>query len=46
LLAVRKCEGDIREAAYRLIPHLAVALLVFLVMVFAYAFAENLRVVH
>jgi cytochrome bd ubiquinol oxidase subunit II len=43
---VRKCEGDVREAAYRLIPFLAVALLVFLVVVFAYALAENLRVVH
>ena len=43
---VRKCEGDVRAAAYRLIPYLAVALLVFLVVVFAYALAENLRVVH
>jgi len=43
---VRKCEGDVREESYRLIPYLAVALLVFLVVVFAYALAENLRVVH
>jgi cytochrome d ubiquinol oxidase subunit II len=43
---VRKCEGEVREAAYRLIPYLAVALLVFLVIVFGYALAENLRVVH
>jgi cytochrome d ubiquinol oxidase subunit II len=43
---VRKCERDVREEAYRLIPYLAVALLVFLVVVFAYALAENLRVVH
>ena len=43
---VRKCEGDVREAAYRLIPYLAVGLLVFLVVVFAYALFENLRVVH
>jgi cytochrome bd ubiquinol oxidase subunit II len=43
---VRKCEGDVREEAYRLIPYLAVALLVFLVVVFAYAMAENLRVIH
>ena len=41
---VRKCEGDVREAAYRLIPYLSVGLLVFLVVVFAYALAENLRV--
>ena len=43
---VRKCEADVREAAYRLIPYLSVGLLVFLVVVFAYALAENLRVVH
>jgi cytochrome bd ubiquinol oxidase subunit II len=43
---VRKCEGDVRDAAYRLIPALAVGLLAFLVVVFAYALAENLRVVH
>jgi cytochrome d ubiquinol oxidase subunit II len=43
---VRKCEGDVREQAYRLIPYLAISLLVFLVVVFGYALAENLRVVH
>ena len=43
---VRKCEGDVREAAYRLIPYLAVALLVFLVIVFGYALAQDLRVVQ
>jgi cytochrome d ubiquinol oxidase subunit II len=43
---VRKCEGEVREAAYRLIPYLAVGLLAFLVVVFAYALAENLRVLH
>jgi cytochrome d ubiquinol oxidase subunit II len=43
---VRKCEGDVREAAYRLIPALAVGLLAFLVIVFAYTLAENLRVVR
>jgi cytochrome d ubiquinol oxidase subunit II len=43
---VRKCEGDVREAAYRLIPYLAVALLVFLVVVFGYALAQDLRVVQ
>src|SRR5580700_8357432 len=41
---VKKCEADIREAAYRLIPNLAIGLLVFLVVVFVYALAENLRV--
>jgi cytochrome bd ubiquinol oxidase subunit II len=39
-------EGDVREAVYRLIPYLSVALLAFLVVVFAYALAKNLRVVH
>jgi cytochrome bd ubiquinol oxidase subunit II len=43
---VRKCEGDVRERAYRLVPFLAIGLLVFLVVVFAYALVENLRVVH
>jgi cytochrome d ubiquinol oxidase subunit II len=43
---VRKCEGDVREEAYRLIPYLAISLLAFLVIVFGYALAENLRVVH
>jgi cytochrome bd ubiquinol oxidase subunit II len=43
---VKKCEADIREVAYRLIPHLSVALLAFLVVVFAYALAENLRVMR
>jgi cytochrome d ubiquinol oxidase subunit II len=43
---VRKCEGDVREEAYRLIPYLAISLLVFLVVVFGYALAENLRVIH
>ena len=41
---VRKCEAEVREAAYRLIPYLSVALLVFLIVVFAFALAENLRV--
>jgi len=43
---VRKCEGDARDAAYRLIPSLAVGLLAFLVAVFGYALADNLRIVH
>ena len=42
---VRKCEGELRESAYRLIPHLSIALLIFLVVVFGYALAENLRVI-
>jgi cytochrome d ubiquinol oxidase subunit II len=42
---VRKCEGEVREDAYRLIPYLSVALLVFLIVVFAYALAEELPVI-
>jgi cytochrome bd ubiquinol oxidase subunit II len=42
---VRKTEGEIRDAAYRLIPYLAIGLLVFLIVVFAYALAENLWVI-
>lgn len=41
---VRKCEGDVRDAAYRLIHALSFGLLAFLIVVFAYALAENLRV--
>jgi cytochrome bd ubiquinol oxidase subunit II len=41
---VKKCEGEVRDEAYRLIPYLSVALLVFLVVVFAYALADNLPV--
>ena len=43
---VRKCEGDVRESAYRLISYLAIGVLAFLVVVFGYALAENLRVTH
>ena len=42
---IKKCEGDVREAAYRLIPYLSIGLLVFLVIVFGYALAENLQVI-
>ena len=41
---VRKCEGEVQEHAYRLLPYLALGLLVFLVVVFGYALAENLQV--
>jgi cytochrome bd ubiquinol oxidase subunit II len=42
---VRKCEADIRDTAFRQIPWLSVGLLAFLVIVFAYALAENLPVI-
>jgi cytochrome d ubiquinol oxidase subunit II len=41
---VRKCEGEIRETAWRQIPYLAGGMLVFLVVVFIYALAQNLQV--
>jgi cytochrome bd ubiquinol oxidase subunit II len=42
----KKCEGEVREVAHRQIPILAVAVLAFLVVVFAYALAENLPILH
>ena len=41
---VMKCEGDLRDAAYRLIRYLSGGLLAFLIVVFAYALAADLRV--
>jgi cytochrome d ubiquinol oxidase subunit II len=41
---VKKCDGDVRTTAYRLIPYLSVGLLVFLIVVFIFALAENLQV--
>ena len=41
---VRKCEDDVRDDAYRLIPYLSAALLVFLIVVLVYALADNFRV--
>ena len=43
---VMKCEGDLRDAAYRFIPYLSAALLAFLIVVFIYALADDLRVMH
>ena len=41
---VRKCEDEVRDDAYRLIPYLSAALLVFLIVVLVYALADNFRV--
>jgi cytochrome bd ubiquinol oxidase subunit II len=41
---VKKTDGATRDAAYRLIPRLAVGLLVFLLVVFVYALAVHLEV--
>jgi cytochrome d ubiquinol oxidase subunit II len=43
---VRKCEGDVQESAYRLIPRLSKGLFAFLVIVFVYALVANLQVMH
>jgi cytochrome d ubiquinol oxidase subunit II len=43
---VRKCQGDVRDSAYRLIPILSLALLLFLIAVFGVALVENLRVMN
>jgi len=43
---LRKCEGEVRDTAYRQIPYLALGLLVFLLAVFVYALAGNLQVMQ
>src|SRR5579863_7309401 len=43
---VRKCHGDVRDSAYRLIPVLSAALLLFLIVVFGYALVEHLQVMN
>jgi cytochrome d ubiquinol oxidase subunit II len=43
---VKKCEGDVRETAYPLIPWLSAGLLLFLVAVFVFALSEHLQVMH
>jgi cytochrome bd ubiquinol oxidase subunit II len=43
---IRKCDGDVRAAAYRQVPYLAIGLLIFLVAVFSFALAENLQIMH
>ncbi len=42
----KKCEGEVRDVAHRQIPVLAVGVLAFLVVVFAYALAEHLPILH
>jgi cytochrome d ubiquinol oxidase subunit II len=43
---VNKCEGDLRETAYRQIPTLAVGVLIFLAIAFVYALVENLPIMY
>jgi cytochrome bd ubiquinol oxidase subunit II len=42
----KKCEAEVRDVARWQIPVLAVGVLAFLVVVFAYALAENLPILH
>jgi cytochrome bd ubiquinol oxidase subunit II len=41
---VKKCDGEMRDAAYRLISYLAIGLMGFLLVVFIYALAAHLEV--
>jgi len=43
---LRKCEDEVRDTARRQIPVLAIGVLAFLVLVFAYALAEHLPILH
>jgi cytochrome d ubiquinol oxidase subunit II len=43
---VNKCETDVRDTAWRQIPYLAFGVLAFLVVVFIFALAENLPLMH
>lgn len=43
---IRKCEADVRDIARRQIPVLAIGVLAFLVLVFAYALVEHLPILH
>jgi cytochrome d ubiquinol oxidase subunit II len=43
---VRKCDAGVRDDAYRLIPRLSIGLLLFLIVVFAYALAEHLPILR
>ena len=42
----KKCEAEVRDAAHRQIPVLAVSVLVFLVVVFVYALAAHFPILH
>jgi cytochrome d ubiquinol oxidase subunit II len=43
---VKKCDAEVRDVAHRQIPVLAVSVLAFLVVVFAYALVEDLPILH
>jgi cytochrome d ubiquinol oxidase subunit II len=43
---IRKCDGEVRDGAYRLIPCLSIGLLLFLIVVFAYALIDHLPILR
>jgi cytochrome d ubiquinol oxidase subunit II len=43
---VRKCEGEVRDLAWRQTPYLTAGVLVFLAVVFIYALVENIPLMH
>jgi cytochrome bd ubiquinol oxidase subunit II len=43
---VRKCEREVREEAFRLVPYLSLGLLAFLAVVFTYALVEKFAVMN
>jgi cytochrome d ubiquinol oxidase subunit II len=43
---IKKCDGEVKAAAYRQVPYLALGLLVFLVAVFSFALVENLQIMN
>jgi cytochrome bd ubiquinol oxidase subunit II len=43
---VKKCEGDTRDAAYRLIPPLLLVVLALLIVLFFHALYQNLAIMH
>jgi cytochrome d ubiquinol oxidase subunit II len=43
---VKKCEAEVRDTAWRQIPYLVAGVLVFLAVVFIYALAANLQLMH
>ena len=43
---VKKCDGEVRDRAHQQIRVLAVCVLLFLVVVFVYALAEHLQILH
>jgi cytochrome d ubiquinol oxidase subunit II len=43
---IKKCDGEVKAAAYRQVPYLALGLLVFLVAVFSFALFENFQIMN